>query len=177
MLMENFMNGFPGRECQIRGALLNVLGKDKCEFFFDKFLEYFFTDKDAQFLASIGFNCLRLSLNYHHFEDDMNPFVIKEEGFKHVDRVIDIVSRRCLLMHGLHRMLMAVIHSVQGIIFIPSSTCMPFLGARTKIGTRTILPGMLHSGITSISKTELSVSGSTLQSATRGTLGLRDIIQ
>ncbi|KAH7140066.1 glycoside hydrolase superfamily [Dactylonectria estremocensis] len=93
MLMENFMNGFPGRECQIRGALLKVLGKEKCEFFFDKFLEYFFTDKDAEFLASIGFNCLRLSLNYHHFEDDMNPFVIKEEGFKHVDRVIDICAR------------------------------------------------------------------------------------
>jgi aryl-phospho-beta-D-glucosidase BglC (GH1 family) len=92
MLMENFMNGFPGRECQIRSALLKVLGQEKYTFFFDKFLEYFFTEKDAAFLASVGFNCLRLSLNYHHFEDDMNPFVIKEEGFKHVDRVIDIVS-------------------------------------------------------------------------------------
>lgn len=89
--MENFMNGFPGREHQIRNALLKVLGKEKCDFFFDKFLEYFFTEKDAVFLKSIGFNCLRLCINYHHFEDDMNPFVIKEEGFKHVDRVIDLV--------------------------------------------------------------------------------------
>ena len=92
MLMENFMNGFPGRECQIRGALLEVLGQEKCEYFFDKFLEYFFTEKDAQFLASLGFNSLRLPLNYHHFEDDMNPMVIKEEGFKHVDRVVKLVS-------------------------------------------------------------------------------------
>lgn len=92
MLMENFMNGFPGREHQIRAALLKVLGREKCEFFFDKFLEYFFTDKDAEFLASLGFNCLRLPLNYHHFEDDMKPFQIKEEGFKHVDRVVEIVS-------------------------------------------------------------------------------------
>jgi hypothetical protein len=91
MLMENFMNGFPGREHQIRSALLKVLGREKYDFFFDRFLEYFFTEKDAAFLSSIGFNCLRLSFNYRHFEDDMKPFEIKEEGFKHVDRVIDIV--------------------------------------------------------------------------------------
>ena len=91
MLMENFMNGFPGRECQVREALKDVLGQEKYEFFFDKFLEYFFTEADAQFLASLGFNSLRLPLNYHHFEDDMNPMVIKEEGFKHVDRVIKLV--------------------------------------------------------------------------------------
>lgn len=100
MLMENFMNGFPGRECQIRGALLEVLGKEKSDFFFDKFLEYFFTEKDAQFLASLGLNSLRLPLNYHHFEDDMNPMVIKEEGFKHVDRVVELVyiMALCLLL-------------------------------------------------------------------------------
>jgi endoglucanase len=92
MLMENFMNGFPGREHQIRGALRKVLGEEKYTFFFDKFLEYFFTDKDAAFLASLGFNCLRLSFNYRHFEDDMKPFEIKEDGFKHVDRVVEIVS-------------------------------------------------------------------------------------
>lgn len=93
MMMENFMNGFPGRENQIRSALLKVLGKERCDFFFDKFLEYFFTEKDAEYLASLGMNCIRLGFNYHHFEDDMNPFVIKEEGFKHLDRVIDIVCR------------------------------------------------------------------------------------
>lgn len=92
MLMENFMNGFPGREHQIRNALHKVLGPEKYEFFFDKFLEYFFTEQDAKFLSSLGFNCLRLPLNYHHFEDDMKPFVIKEDGFKHVDRVVELVS-------------------------------------------------------------------------------------
>ncbi|KAL2676426.1 hypothetical protein Neosp_010184 [[Neocosmospora] mangrovei] len=93
MMMENFINGFPGRECQIRAALLKVLGREKYDFFFDKFLEYFFTDKDGEFLSSLGFNCLRLSFNYHHFEDDMDPFVIKEEGFKHLDRAIEICTK------------------------------------------------------------------------------------
>ncbi|CRK45799.1 hypothetical protein BN1723_001142 [Verticillium longisporum] len=93
MLMENFINGFPGRENQIRAALLKVLGKEKYDFFFDKFLEYFFTEKDAEFLSSLGFNCLRLSFNYRHFEDDMNPMVIKVEGFKHLDRAIQLCAK------------------------------------------------------------------------------------
>jgi aryl-phospho-beta-D-glucosidase BglC (GH1 family) len=51
----------------------------------------FSTEKDAEFFASLDISCLRLPLKYRHFEDDVNPFVIKEECFKHVDRVVDIV--------------------------------------------------------------------------------------
>lgn len=68
-----------------------VLGKEKADFFFDKFLEYFFTEDDAKFYAKSGLNCIRLPFNYRHFEDDMNPRVLKESGFKHLDRVIDLV--------------------------------------------------------------------------------------
>lgn len=60
MLMENFINGFPGRENQIRAALLKVLGKEKYDFFFDKFLEYFFTEKAPNsflYSASAAFTC------------------------------------------------------------------------------------------------------------------------
>lgn len=32
-------------------------------------------------------------INYRHFEDDANPRVIKESGFKHLDRVIDACAR------------------------------------------------------------------------------------
>jgi hypothetical protein len=71
--------------------MLQVLGKEKQEFFFDKFLEYFFMEDDAKFFASLGLNCIRLPFNYRHFEDDMNPRVLKESGFKHLDRVIDLV--------------------------------------------------------------------------------------
>jgi endoglucanase len=41
MPMENFLNGFPGREMQIRQALYQVLGKEKYEYFLDKPLEHF----------------------------------------------------------------------------------------------------------------------------------------
>ena len=72
--------------------MLEVLGPEKYAFFFDKFLEYFFTEEDAKFFASLGLNCIRLPFNYRHFEDDMNPRVLKEEGFKHLDRVVELVS-------------------------------------------------------------------------------------
>jgi hypothetical protein len=39
--------------------LIQVLGEEKSDFFLDKFLEYFFTEKDAEFFASLGLNCIR----------------------------------------------------------------------------------------------------------------------
>jgi aryl-phospho-beta-D-glucosidase BglC (GH1 family) len=93
MNMENFITGYPGHESEHRVAMKKVLGQENYEFFFDKWLEYFFTDADAVFFAGLGLNALRLPFNYRHFEDDMNPRVLKEEGFKHLDRVIDLVSR------------------------------------------------------------------------------------
>lgn len=52
--MENFITGYPGHEKEMRAAMLEVLGPEKYNFFFDKFLEYFFTADDAEFLASLG---------------------------------------------------------------------------------------------------------------------------
>ncbi|KDR66159.1 hypothetical protein GALMADRAFT_259609 [Galerina marginata CBS 339.88] len=100
MNMENFISGFPGCEFQIREALAEAIGQEKSEFFFDKFLEYFFQDEDAAFFKSLGLNCIRLPFNYRHFEDDMNPRVLKESGFKHLDRVIDICAK-----HGIYTIL------------------------------------------------------------------------
>ncbi|KAK7696395.1 Endo-1,4-beta-xylanase 5 [Cerrena zonata] len=88
MTMENFISGYPGCEFQIREALQNVLGEQRANFFFDKFLEYFFGDEDAIFFKTLGLNCIRIAIGYRHFEDDMNPRVLKKEGFAHLDRVI-----------------------------------------------------------------------------------------
>jgi aryl-phospho-beta-D-glucosidase BglC (GH1 family) len=93
MNMENFITGYPGHEFQHRKSMKKVLGEENADYFFDKWLEYFFTDKDAEYFASLGLNCLRLPFNYRHFEDDMNPRVLKESGFKHLDRVVDICTK------------------------------------------------------------------------------------
>ncbi|GHJ89172.1 hypothetical protein NliqN6_5574 [Naganishia liquefaciens] len=93
MNMENFITGYPGHEFQVRKSLKKVLGNEKYEYFFDRFLYHFFTEKDAECFASLGLNCIRLPVNYRHFEDDMNPGVFKKEGLKHLDRVIDACAK------------------------------------------------------------------------------------
>ena len=97
MNMENFITGFPGHEREHRVAMLKVLGPEKYEYFFDRWLYHFFTEADAKYLASLGLNCLRIPFNYRHFEDDQNPRVLKKDGFRHLDRVVDMVRLPCPL--------------------------------------------------------------------------------
>ncbi len=96
MNMENFITGYPANEENQRRAIGQALGQDKYEFFFDRLLEYFFTEDDARFIHSLGLNLLRLPINYRHFEDDLRPFEIKEAGFKHLDRVVDLCARHAI---------------------------------------------------------------------------------
>ena len=89
MNMENFITGFPGTETALREALAGVLGEDLADRLFDRFLETFFGPDDARHLGELGLNLVRLPVNYRHFEDDLRPFEIREEGFRHLDRVIE----------------------------------------------------------------------------------------
>src|ERR671933_1273435 len=96
MNMENFITGYPANEQAQREAIRAVLGDQLDELFFDRFLEYFFTEADARFVSSLGLNLVRVPLNYRHFEDDMRPFELKESGFRHLDRVIETCARHDL---------------------------------------------------------------------------------
>ncbi len=100
MNMENFITGFPGNEDAFRQVVHRALGKEKADFFFERYLEYFFTDEDARFISTLGLNLVRLPFNYHHFEDDMHPMEIREEGFQSLDRVIKICAD-----HGIYTIL------------------------------------------------------------------------
>ncbi|KAL4874577.1 putative glucanase [Aspergillus karnatakaensis] len=105
--MENFLTGYPGHESGIRAAMRESMGEESYEFFFDRWLYHFFTEKDAKFFRSLGLNCLRLAFNHRHFEDDMNPRVLKESGFKHLDRVVKLCAE-----HGIYTIL--DLHTVPG---------------------------------------------------------------
>ncbi len=94
--MENFIDGYPGNEETMREGLLNVLGEEKYRLFFDRFLKSYFTEPDAEYIQSLGLNLVRIPINYHLFEDDMNPGVIKESAFEHLDRVIDLCAKHHL---------------------------------------------------------------------------------
>jgi len=93
MKMENSITGFPGHEVRFRETLLSTLGPDMYNFFFDRYLYHFFNEKDIKLLTSLGLNCLRVAFDYHHFEDDMDPYVLKPEGFKHLDRIVGLCAR------------------------------------------------------------------------------------
>jgi endoglucanase len=95
--MENFITGYAANESLMRAAVRDVLGPDAYELFFERLLTVFFTDEDAALLARTGLNCVRVPVNYHHFEDDSAPLTIKPDGFRHLDRVIDLCAR-----HGIY---------------------------------------------------------------------------
>lgn len=105
--LENFINGFCGNEKETREAMRKVMGEEAYEFFFDRLMHYFFTEEDALYVKSLGLNSLRLPFHYRHFEDDMAPRVLKETGFKHLDRVIDLCGE-----HGIYTIL--DLHSLPG---------------------------------------------------------------
>ena len=98
--MENFVTGHASIESLTRQAIREAIGDDKYQVYFDAFLENFFTDDDAAFLAANGVNSIRIAFNYRHFEDDLDPFVLKPDGFKHLDRVIGICGQ-----HGIYSIL------------------------------------------------------------------------
>lgn len=90
--MENFITGFPGHETEHKEAMLKVMGQEKFDFFWSKFYEYFWTESDAAFFASLKLNCLRIPFNYRHFLDDSDLTKIKPEGFRLLDRIVDSLS-------------------------------------------------------------------------------------
>jgi len=90
--MENFITGYAANETMMRSEMRRVLGDAGYELFFERLLSAFYADADAAFLADSGLNCVRIPVNYRHLEDDMNPRVIKQEGWRHLDRVVDLVS-------------------------------------------------------------------------------------
>src|SRR3954468_1987840 len=78
--MENFITGYAGNETMMRTAVREVVGQDKYDLFFDRLLTAFYGDADAEFLAGIGLNCIRIPLNYRHLEADARPFEVIEDG-------------------------------------------------------------------------------------------------
>lgn len=100
MNMENFITGYPGNEEDIRRILLDRMGREAYEAFFEAFYRDFFDEADAAHLASLGINSVRIPFNYRHFEDDARPFELKEEGFERLDRVVTLLAR-----HGIHSIL------------------------------------------------------------------------
>ncbi len=93
MNMENFINGFPGTESALKEVMEQRLGKEKTTLFFENMMDNFLNEEDIKFISSTGVNCVRLAVNYRHFEDDENPYVYKEEGFRRLKNVLALCEK------------------------------------------------------------------------------------
>ena len=90
--MENFITGYAANETLMRREVRKVIGDDRAEHFFDRLLTQFFGEADAAFLEQSGLNLARIAVGYKHLEDDARPFEIKTDGFRHLDRAIDLLA-------------------------------------------------------------------------------------
>ena len=88
MNIEHFMFGMPGSESAIRQTFAEVYGRENARCFFRSYIENFLTEKDFEYMASLGLNSVRLPFNYHWFMDDDAPLKWKSDGFEVLDRVI-----------------------------------------------------------------------------------------
>lgn len=107
MNMENFINGYPGTEISLREHICARLGNENGMLFFDSMLAAFFSEEDIRFIRSSGATCIRVALNYRHFEDDEAPFTYKEKGFAMLQDLV----RKCE-KHDLY--VIFDMHAIQG---------------------------------------------------------------
>ena len=91
--MENFITGYAANETLMRRKVRAVIGDDRADRFFERLLTRFFDEPDAAFLGRSGFNLARIAIGYKHLEEDTRPFEIKAEGFRHLDRAIEMLAR------------------------------------------------------------------------------------
>ncbi len=87
--MENFITGFPATESSHRQALRRALGERRAALLLGSLLDSFFGPPDAEFIASLRMNCVRIPVNYRHWEDDARPGTIDPAGFALLDRAVD----------------------------------------------------------------------------------------
>jgi aryl-phospho-beta-D-glucosidase BglC (GH1 family) len=88
MNMEHFMTKMPGTDHQKKMAFQEIYGAENTREFFESYLANYITEKDIAFLKDLGVNAIRLPFTYRHFEDDQHPGEYREEGFRHLDRVL-----------------------------------------------------------------------------------------
>ena len=107
MNMENFITGYPANESAMRDAVASVLGAERADGFFERLLDRFFTADDAEFLAGLGVNCIRLPINQRHFESDAEPFKWLSRGFDRLAAVVALLGE-----HGIYSVI--DLHAVPG---------------------------------------------------------------
>lgn len=92
MLMEGYMfktSAFANAEHQIKAKIVDVVGDQKAEEFFDYLHQNFVTEADIDRIAEWGFNSIRLPMHYNKLTPEDQPGVYLEKGFQYIDNLLD----------------------------------------------------------------------------------------
>jgi len=77
------LNGGPQSAREIEALITQLVGPEKAEAFWREYREQYVTEKDIQYIKSLGFNTIRVPIHYRFFATE------NSEGFKLLDRVVD----------------------------------------------------------------------------------------
>ena len=94
LLTETWMLGldegtFPD-QATFRGILEARFGVDEAQRLIQIKRDGWFTQRDADLVASFGFNAIRVPLSHRLFDRDENPYGMREEGFERLDRLFAV---------------------------------------------------------------------------------------
>lgn len=91
--IEHFMIGLPGTENQIRETIKKVYGKKKADLFWETYRTAYVQEYDFKLLKSLGVNTVRIPFNHRIFCRDGESSGIREEGFFHLDRALELCRK------------------------------------------------------------------------------------
>jgi len=107
LLPEGYMWRFGGkynRPRTIENLVRELCGSAFADYFWKRFREEYIAEADIRAMAEHGFNSVRLPVNWRVVMEDEPGIVWKEDGFRRIDRFIDLCEKYklyvCLDLHG-----------------------------------------------------------------------------
>jgi hypothetical protein len=92
LLPEGYMwllsSSYYDRPRRIEKLIIDLIGTDKAREFWKKYRDNYITEEDIKEIKNIGFNTVRVPINYRLFLEENSTNLI-EEGFIYLDRLVD----------------------------------------------------------------------------------------
>lgn len=101
------LSGVPGNppdQFGLEELLTKRFGEAEKDRLMDVYHASWITERDFSLMPSFGFNLVRLPMNYRMMEDDRNPYRLKKDAWKWIDRAVSLSEKNgmyiILDMHG-----------------------------------------------------------------------------
>lgn len=112
MLQEGYMmnsNGAADTQHEFKSKLIDLIGEDETQIFYDNWLDNFVTESDIELLANSGYNSVRVAMHYNLFTLPIQEEPIEGEntwldkGFQMIDELLNwCESNQIYLILDLH---------------------------------------------------------------------------